>query len=190
MIGAGGKPPRGGLLVLSVGSSGESGEGVIRELRVWGEPEPHCLPVTSASSETCSTLLLPKREHPTWGEAQVRFVRVASWRCYFRVSWVRGPLSQPGSLFILSVTRPLCLEHFRDFWAGREFNSTAWPRLALPVSTFFAAPSLATFSPPGAKFPWGSDCEGSLDRTFPKSRGLSRLEPRESPLGRRPNLSG
>lgn len=52
------------------------------------------------------------------------------------------------------------------------------------------SPSLATFSPPGAQFPWGSDCEGSLVRTFPKSGGLSRLEPRESPLGRRPNLSG
>ena len=50
------------------------------------------------------------------------------------------------------------------------------------------SPSLANFSHPGAKFHWGSDCEGSLVRTFPKSRGLSRLEPREPPLGRCPNL--
>ena len=77
-----------------------------------GGPEPHCLPVTSASSEPCSSLLLLKREHQTMGEAQVMFVPVPSWRCCFRVSWVMGPLSQPGSLFILSVTRPVCLEYF------------------------------------------------------------------------------
>ena len=107
-----------------------------------GGPEPHCLPVTSASSEPCSSLLLLKREHQTMGEAQVMFVPVPSWRCCFRVSWVMGPLSQPGSLFILSVTRPVCLEYFRDFWAGQELNSTAWPRLALPVSAFSSAPPL------------------------------------------------
>ena len=112
---------------------------------------------------------------------------VASWRCCFRVSWVMGPLSQPGSLFIPTVTLPFCLEHFRDFWAGLEFNSTARPCL----SQLFLLPLLwtLTFSS-NLLTSWGSvslgiRLWGFLGRNFPqiqrvKQIGAQRISIREA----------
>ena len=68
MIGAGGKPPRGGLLVLVVGSSGESGEGVIRAEGLQRDPGLLVYLSGLPASEACSTLLSPKGGAPGEGE--------------------------------------------------------------------------------------------------------------------------
>lgn len=154
MIGAGGKPPRGGLLVLIAGSSGESGEGCHQRTEsLEGGPRPHCLPVNSDFLGNLLHLVASQRRDTEgkmrWRPGK-RFVPdTLWWRCR-RSGLGHMTMTSAPNLSSLSQLR-LCLSasNTSDFCAEpRSSNFTAWPPWASPAgpSPAFSPPLLSTLN--------------------------------------------